>query len=228
MVGPPSSTRPSSTSSDQNDLSARQFLRDSDSTNDIKTVRALLLAIARHYSIEIPKESSPLGITTSYIDPQNSRYDEDATVDYHVRQLQDPDDLTRRSDAWRSSPPAIRLDVAPNMRQQPEPGLTLALSWPIDQHLLLRDGIIQYNEFGFDAKGYLCDLEQDERGIAGEAAPPMNLINVPNTGSTDMSLPRSRRREPRELNEHIVGSSSLQRRDRESISLHAQLRNKTN
>jgi hypothetical protein len=135
---------------------------DPSAAGDLAAIHALLLAIARHNSIEIPKEAGSLATSgsTSDVDPKASSYDEAKTIDYHTRQpgtaltLQDKHDLG--------------------------PGISSGLLWVSDP--FRRDRHVDYGEYGYDENGYVCNLgHRDAEGTQ----------NAPQQGSANYA-PRPR------------------------------------
>ena len=142
----------------------------SSSSDDIGAIRALLLAIARHHSIDIRKEVPPIGINTGAIDPKTACYDEDRTIEYRLRQL--PRELSLRSQQiWRPTPFKLNT-TATKTRQDLKAGMSDVLSLTMDIHKLLDNGNVDYDELGYDESGHICRLAGRDAHHSGSAAMP--------------------------------------------------------
>lgn len=126
--------------------------RDPSHIDDLGAIRALLLATLRHHSIQIPKEATPLGITTGDVHPKKGVYDESRTIDYHITQL--PRRLALSSQqSWHTHFKLSLTATTPVTRQTLEAGMSSVLSWSIHTRNLLQAGHIDYDAFGYDWDG---------------------------------------------------------------------------
>ena len=131
---------------------------DSSTADDLGAIRALLLAIVRHHSIEIANEVKPLVmISMDHVDPKRSRYNEDTTIDYHMRQLLV---LERMSLGVASLGSQIDLRVQPVTKENLKVGMSSTLlSWSINLPRVLHHGSVDYGEFGYDKNGYVTPFD---------------------------------------------------------------------
>ena len=155
--------------------------------SDLAAIRALLLAIARHNSIEVPKEASALGtLRNTALDPGGSQYDEDKTISYRVRQL--PRGLALETETAEGEPLELKTEAL--RIEDFGPGISSVLLWSFDTHTTHCGQYVEYEEFGYDESGSVFNLE------CRDAAKDV----VPRTGGGSVS-PRTG------IREHIVCGS---------------------
>ncbi|KAK3358108.1 hypothetical protein B0T25DRAFT_176863 [Lasiosphaeria hispida] len=137
-------------------LSRRDF--DSSAAGDLAAIRALLLAIARHNLIEIPKEANSLATSRSIsdVDPKESSYEEAKIINYRTRQPGTAITLQSRDDLG--------------------PGVSSGLLW-VDT--LRYDRHVDYGEFGYDENGYICSLGHRDAVPMQDTPQPGNESYVP-------------------------------------------------
>ena len=155
--------------------------------DNLAAIRALLLSIARHHSVEIPREANalPTAGSLSDVDPRRSRYEEAETVNYHIRQL--PNGSALESEGS----PSLELDTSTLGWDQIPVGKSNVLLWvsDCDPRGLRHDRHVDYDEFGYGEDGYICSLgRQDSLGTE----------DLPRPGNSRYAPP------PREIREHIV------------------------
>lgn len=155
--------------------------------DDLVAIRALLLSLARHNSIEIPREANVLPTTRSLsdVDPKHSRYEEGKTVDYHIRQL--PKGSTLESEG--NSP--LRLDATSLEWGQLAVGISCVLLWTSDLHGPRHDRHVDYDEFSYNGDGHICSLEHRNPQATDELSQRDALSNAPRR---------------REIREHMVSN----------------------
>lgn len=147
---------------------------DLNASDDLAAIRALLLAILRHLSIEIPREIIPLRISTGDADPKNSRYKEDQTIDYLIRQT--PVRLAMRLQQMRNTTPFALNTTSPETRQGIDAGVSSMLSWSIDIRELLQSGNVDYQAFSYDENGHVSGaFGGDVRHSSSTSMPSLDI-----------------------------------------------------
>ncbi|GAB1311851.1 hypothetical protein MFIFM68171_02061 [Madurella fahalii] len=152
---PPS---PPVSASESPETMSRQGL-DASVATDLAAIRALLVAIARHNLIGIPKEADSLASSRNSddIDPKGSRYDEAKIIDYRTRQPGTAKELQSKD----------RLG----------PGVSSGDLWA--SNTLRHDRHVGYGEFGYDKDGYLCSLDYSDDTTMQDTTQPGNRSYIP-------------------------------------------------
>ncbi|KAK4199323.1 hypothetical protein QBC40DRAFT_176707 [Triangularia verruculosa] len=173
------------------------------SLDHLAAIQKLLVAIAKHVSVPIPRELLPV----KQAGPQKGHYDSRWTIDYQLRQL--PTQWDFLSGIWRDlfihfslpEPAVVRHDLAGAT------GLAKALSWKIDKDASQNGAYVNYEEFGYDEDGYLSQVEPVEPHTETAHSTRGSAVRVP---SHESNRHQSDQRyvPPTEITEHISQPSS--------------------
>ncbi|KAI0418425.1 hypothetical protein F5X98DRAFT_373899 [Xylaria grammica] len=151
--------------------------------SDLRAVRELLLAVAQHASIDIPRGVLP-PINTAAIDPRNSEYDKERTINYMIKQLPTAESISLHQ--WRDVCGELSLsDTLPNVDSNvgdvsmgPRP--TPVLIWNLkESDVNLRFSTME--QFGYDRNGYICSLATGR--VAAYGRVPEYIFQSDNGGS---------------------------------------------
>jgi len=154
------SASPTDTSTQEIGDSQPQNDPDSTSSEHLSAIRVLLLAMARHKSIQIPSEVLPTRprVNADEVDPKGGHYDREKTIDYQWRQL--PPESTLASGEWEEvfSPFPVSKPAVSRHDPRSMAGLANVLSWKPDGRANLNGAFMNYNEFSYDEGGRVCKL----------------------------------------------------------------------
>ncbi|KAK5651821.1 hypothetical protein OQA88_11590 [Cercophora sp. LCS_1] len=187
--------------------------RDPANPNYLAAIQELLVVMAKHNSIRIPPELFPTRTrsNTTMIDPKSEDYDSSETIEYQLRQL--PSQFSPQLEGWGEAFPRLpkpkveQWDPRRPRSAVEERDLRLlrlvveerdkfattrlnnVLRWEIGRNPHLNGAYIDYSEFGYDRRGYVCRLVQDS-AIQTNAAARESPLRSPNF--------------PKEIDEHIL------------------------
>lgn len=171
---------------DDDTPSTNRYVADPDRLDAIYN---LMVVMAKHNSVQIPAELFPTPtrhkVSTEESDARGREYDITKTIEYQRQQL--PAESTLPSEVWNDAFSSSNQLPWPSFRKRNCPahaGLTNVLAWDIDENATRNGASVDYKEFGYDDRGYVCRLGQD------------SALRAPSTSG-------------REINEHIVGSGQL-------------------
>lgn len=124
---------------------------------DTSVLREVIIAAAKKFSIEIPREALP-AIALDTLRPKAEGYDETATVGYQINQLPKYDIFysypQESSTPGEFKPMMSRLPLHP-----PSRGLTEICVWKFQD--VDRQQWLNLQELSYDSMGYVCPLESN-------------------------------------------------------------------
>jgi hypothetical protein len=136
---------------------------------DIAELRAIMMAAAKHFKIDMPRPdsepvSSQAGVDFECIKPSDEGYDEETTIQRQIAFLPS-DDTLRSKTHWKQNlgleSPAARADIRPRSWSGSARGLQPIMDWSLSGH----DPTSKYDpiskdvtEFGYTTDGYPCKL----------------------------------------------------------------------
>ncbi|KAJ3529360.1 hypothetical protein NM208_g9794 [Fusarium decemcellulare] len=132
---------------------------------EMREIRALLTAAAKHFSIEIPRET-PESTSVGILKPNLEAYDEQAVIDYQLNEL--PSSGTSFPSLWQDT-----CGMLMECKVQPLQGRT---GWiPICEWWInVKPPILK--EYGYDPVGCLCRLGSNDRRSGDETALPTRIF----------------------------------------------------
>lgn len=132
-------------------------LREEALATDTSVLREVILAAAKKFSIDIPREALPV-IALDTLRPKVEGYDETATVGYQINQLPKYDIFysypQESSTPGEFEPMMTRLPFHP-----PSRGLTEICVWKFRD--VDRGHWLNLQELSYDSMGYVCPLESN-------------------------------------------------------------------
>ncbi|KAK3363171.1 hypothetical protein B0T25DRAFT_491624 [Lasiosphaeria hispida] len=146
---------------------------DSADKNYMAAIHALMVAMAKQNSIQIPAEALPARPRiTDKIDPGRWRYESEKTINYQLQQR--PIAEACSSEEWKQIFErfcSTGLTIA--RRDHPlSTDLVNILSWTVPQPKDLHPAQVDYDEFSYDEGGYVCRLRQEDLATTNASDPP--------------------------------------------------------
>ena len=131
---------------------------------DIAELRALVMAAAKHFNIEVPSNKERPSTEQDDVDfesikPRNADYDEETTIKRHISFLPHESMLNGVADwnyLFRMDAPAVKPNIPPRNLSESTEGLQVVLEWPLTPSLSS-----EVIEFGYTADGYPCELSDE-------------------------------------------------------------------
>jgi len=139
----------------------------------------------------------------------------DDAINYQRRQLPTQSTLSRLEKEWDEAFPNLPTPTVKRRDHQLANGLTNVLSWEFNRDVLLNGSHVDYDEFGYDDRGYVCKLHVDSRDHEGALARAGDgdggalsqfAVDWPTGDDETPALVRSRGTHIIEIKEHMVST----------------------